>query len=74
MGEMRNACKTSVGKPERKRLRGRPRRRWENNIRMDPREIRWEDVDWICLAHDRDRLRALGNEPSGSITGREFPD
>jgi hypothetical protein len=48
--EMRNAYTIFVGKLERKRLLGRPRRRWEDNIRMDFREIRWEDVDWMHLA------------------------
>jgi hypothetical protein len=55
MGAMRNAYKILVGKPEgKKRLLGRPRRRWEDNIRMDIREIGWGDVDWIYLAQDRD--------------------
>jgi hypothetical protein len=47
---MRNAYKIVVGKPERKRSLGKPRRRWEDNIRMDLREIGWEGVDWIHLA------------------------
>jgi hypothetical protein len=38
---------------------GRPRRRWENNIKMDFRETRWGDMDWIDLAQDRDQWRAL---------------
>jgi hypothetical protein len=42
-----------VGKPERKRPLGRPRRRWVNNIKMDLREIGWDVMDWIELAHDR---------------------
>jgi hypothetical protein len=42
-----------VGKPERKRPLGRPRRRWEDNIRMDLREVGWERVDWMHLAQDR---------------------
>jgi hypothetical protein len=42
-----------VGKPEGKRQLGRPRRRWADNIRMDPGEIGWGDVDWIGLAQDR---------------------
>jgi hypothetical protein len=50
-----------VGKPEGKRPLGRPRRRWEYNIRMDLREIRWGGVDWIDLAQDRDEWRALAN-------------
>jgi hypothetical protein len=48
MGEMRNAYNISVEKPEGKRPLGRPKRRWEDNIRMDVREIGWwEGVDWI---------------------------
>jgi len=50
-----------VRKPEGKRPLGRPRRRWEDNIKMDLREIGWEDVDWIHLAQDRDQWRALVN-------------
>jgi hypothetical protein len=45
MEEKRNAYKILVGKPEGKRPLGRPRRRWVNNIKMDLREIRWNDVD-----------------------------
>jgi hypothetical protein len=44
-----------VEKPEGKRPLGRPRRRWVDNIRMDLVEVGWSDVDWIGLAHDRDR-------------------
>jgi hypothetical protein len=47
MGEKRNACRILVGKPEGKRTLGRPRRRWVNNIKMDPREIGW--MVWIGL-------------------------
>jgi hypothetical protein len=50
-----------VGKTEGKRLLGRPRSKWEDNIGMDFREIGWEGVDWIHLAQDRDRWRALVN-------------
>jgi hypothetical protein len=42
-----------VGKHEGKRPLGRPRRRWEDEIRMDIRDIGWEDVEWVQLAHDR---------------------
>jgi hypothetical protein len=49
-----------VGKPEGKRLLGRPRRRWED-IRMDLREVGWEGVDWILLAQHRDQWRTLVN-------------
>jgi hypothetical protein len=50
MEEMRKAYKLLVVKPEGKRPFGRPRHRWENNIKMDLREIGWEDVDWMHLA------------------------
>jgi hypothetical protein len=52
-------CKVLVGKPEGKRPLGRPRRRWEDGIRMDLREIGFGGVDWILLAQDRDRWRAV---------------
>jgi hypothetical protein len=60
-GEKRNAYRLLVGKPEGKRLLGRPRCRWMDNIRMDLREVGWGDVDWIGLAKDRNRWRALVN-------------
>jgi hypothetical protein len=50
-----------VGKPEGRRPLGRPRRRWEDGIRMDLEEIGWGGVEWIHLAQDRDRWRALVN-------------
>jgi hypothetical protein len=49
------------GKPEGKRLLGRLRRRWEDNINMDLREIVWCGMDWIILAEDTDQRRALVN-------------
>jgi hypothetical protein len=61
MGEKRNAYRLLVGKPGGKRPLGRPRRRWVDNIRMDIGEVGWGDVDWIDLAKDRDRWRALVN-------------
>jgi hypothetical protein len=48
-----------VGIPERKRPLARPRRRWEDNITMDLQEVRCGSMDWIELAQNRDRLRAL---------------
>jgi hypothetical protein len=51
--------KVLVGKPEGKRPLGRPRRRWEDMVRMDLKEIGLEGVDWIRLAQDRDRWRAV---------------
>jgi hypothetical protein len=50
-----------VGKPEGKRLLGRPKRRWVDNIIMDLGEVGWGGVDWIDLAKDRNRWRALVN-------------
>ena len=50
-----------VGIPGGKRPLGRPRRRWENNIKMDLQEVRCGDMDWIKLAQDRDKWRALVN-------------
>ena len=50
-----------VGKPGGKRSLGRPRRRWEDNIKMDLQEVGWGGIDWIDLAEDRDRWRALVN-------------
>jgi hypothetical protein len=59
MGEERQVYKVLVGKPEGKRPLGRPRRRWEDGVRMDLREIGFGGVDWIRLAQDRDRLWAV---------------
>jgi hypothetical protein len=52
---------TLVGKPVGKEPLGRPRRRWEDNIKMDLREVGWEDVDWMHVAQDRDQWWALVN-------------
>jgi hypothetical protein len=60
-GERRGAYRALVGKPEGGRPLGRPRRRWEDNMKMDLREVGWGGVDWINLAQDRDRWRALVN-------------
>jgi hypothetical protein len=61
MGEKTNAYRLLVGKPEGRRPLGRPRRTWLGNIRMNLVEVGWDDVDWIGLAQDRDRWRALVN-------------
>jgi hypothetical protein len=60
-GEKRKPYRLLMGKPDGKRPLGRPRRRWMDNIRMDLGEVRWGDVDWIGLAKDRNRWRALVN-------------
>jgi len=56
----RSVHRVLVGKSEGKRPLGRPRRRWEDNIKMDLREVGWGG-DWVVLAQDRDRWRALVN-------------
>jgi hypothetical protein len=61
MGEKRNAYRLLVGMPEVRRPLGRPRSRWVDNIRMDLGEVGLGDVDWIGLAKDRNRRRALVN-------------
>jgi len=62
MGERRGICRVLVGKAEGKGPLGRPRRRWEDNIKMDLQEVGREGMDWIELAQDRDRWRTLMNE------------
>jgi hypothetical protein len=61
MAEVRGAYNILAGRPEGKRPLGRPRRRWEDNIKMDLREIGFGDVAWIHLAQERDRWQALLN-------------
>jgi hypothetical protein len=61
MGEKRNAYRILVGKPEDKRLLGRPRSRWVDNIKINLREIEWDGMDWIDLAQDRVQWRTLVN-------------
>jgi hypothetical protein len=61
MGEKRNAYSILVGKPEGKRPLRRQRRRCVDNIKMDLREVGWDNMDWIDLAQDRDQWRALVN-------------
>jgi hypothetical protein len=69
MGETRNAYRILVGKPEGKRPLGKPRLRWFDNIKIDLREIIWDGVDWIDLAQDRDKWRALVN----TVMNLRFP-
>jgi hypothetical protein len=61
MGEKRNAYRLLMGKPEGKRPLGRPRCRWLDNIMVDLGEVGWGHVDWIGLAKDRNRWRAVVN-------------
>jgi len=60
-GERRGVFSGMVGKPEGKRPLARPRRRWEDNIKMDLQEVGCGGLDWIELAQDRDRWRSLAN-------------
>jgi hypothetical protein len=60
MGEKRGSYRILVGRPERRRPLGRPKRRWEDNIKMDLQEVRW-GMDWIQLAQDRDKWPAVVN-------------
>ena len=61
MGEGRGVYRVLVGKPEGKRPLGRPRRRWEDNIKMDLQEVGCGSIEWIELAQDRDRWQAHVN-------------
>jgi hypothetical protein len=59
MGERIGAYRVLVGKPEGKRTLGRPRYRWEDNIKMHLEEVGWRCMEWIDLAQDKDRLQLL---------------
>jgi hypothetical protein len=59
VGEGRGAYRILVGRPEGRSPLGRPR--WEDNIKMDLQKVEWEGVDWIDMAQDRDRWRAVVN-------------
>ena len=61
MGERRGVYRVLLGKPEGKRPLGRPRTRWKDNIKMDLQEIERGGMNWIDLARDRERWRALVN-------------
>jgi hypothetical protein len=67
MGERRGAHRVLVGKPEGKKRLGRSR--WEDNIEMYFKEIRWESVDWIDLAQDVNKCRA----PMNAVMKLRFP-
>ena len=69
MGEGRGVYRVLVGKPEGKRQLERPRRRWEDNIKMDLQEVGGSCGDWMELAQDRDRWRAL----VGTVRNRRVP-
>jgi len=69
MGERRGLYRGLVGKSERRRQLGRPRRRWEDNIKMGLEEVGCRGMDWIKLAQDRDRWRALVN----AVMNLRFP-
>jgi hypothetical protein len=71
MGERSGAYRALVGKPEGRRPLGRPRRRWEDHIKIDLREIGW-GIDWINLAQDRDNSCECGDERSGCIKCGEY--
>jgi hypothetical protein len=60
-GEIRNACRILVGKPEGKRPVRTPNRWWVDNIKMDLKEMEWSSLDWIDLAEDRGRWSVLVN-------------
>jgi hypothetical protein len=74
MGEGRGVYRVLVARPKGKRPLGRPRRRWEDNIKMDLREMGIDGAKCIQLAQDRVQWRACehGNEPSGSIRKRDI--
>ena len=69
MGERRGAYGVLVGMPEGKRPLGRPRLRWEDNIKVNFKDVRWEVMDWIVLAQDMSRWRGLVN----AVMNLRFP-
>jgi hypothetical protein len=72
-----HVCNILVGKPEGKKTLGRPKHRWEGNIKMDMKEIGWVSMDWIYLVQDRGQMVdccEYGNECTGSVVYGEFLD
>jgi hypothetical protein len=69
MGERRGIYRVLVGQPGRRRPLGRPRRRWEDNIKMNLQKVGCGDLDWIELAEDSDRWRAVVN----AVMNLRFP-
>ena len=61
MEERRGVYRVLVGKPEGKGSLGRPRLRWQDNIKINLQEVSWRDMDWIYLAHERYRWRDVVN-------------
>jgi hypothetical protein len=61
MGKGRGAYRILVGRPEGRRPLGRPRRRWEDDFKIDLQEVGWGDMVWIDMAQDKDRWRAVMN-------------
>jgi hypothetical protein len=61
MGDRKGADRILMERPEGKRPLGRPKHRWDDNIKMDLQEVEWEGMGWIALARDRDTWRALVN-------------
>jgi len=70
MRDTRDASRAFVGKPEGKRSLGKPRRRWEDDTKMDLKAIGWGGVDWIHLAQDRGQCRAVVNKAMKPRVGR----
>jgi hypothetical protein len=61
MGDRKCAYRVLVGRPNGRKQLGRPRRRWEDKIKVDLYEVGWGSMNWVVLAQDRDRWRALVN-------------
>jgi hypothetical protein len=74
VGHRRGVYRVLVGRPEGRRPLGRPRRRWEDDIKMDLKEIGCLGVDWINLAHDTGKWRVVVNTVTVSIKCVKFLD